>query len=120
MLTGVEVLCVALASSASVSTVFGWISGICSATVLGLHTLRLAEKSLRCPIWVVVLLFAYAGLQTGFVALDNNNPRATFVLLNFALLLKILLYLYLSWAFRYGWLMHYFSARKREKSCIPA
>jgi hypothetical protein len=119
MLTGVEVLCVAQAS-VEVSIVFGWISGIGSATVLGLHTLRLADKSLHCPPWVVVLLLAYAGLQTGFVALDNNNPRATFVLLNFALLLKTLLYLYISWAFRYGWLMHYFSARKREKSHVPA
>jgi hypothetical protein len=110
MLTGVEVLCVALSSSPDVSNVFGWISGIGSATVLGLHTLSLADKSLRCPGWVIILLLAYAGIQTGFVALDNNNPKVTFILLNFALLLKTLLYLYLSWAFRYGWLMQYFSA----------
>jgi hypothetical protein len=125
MLTGVEVLCVALTSTqvlsgwlvvepTTISNVFGWISGISAATVLALHTSCLTHEALRCPTWVVASLFAYAGLQTAFVTLGNEHHLATLFLLNLALLLKTLLYFYLWWAFRYGWLLNYFSTRQKQ------
>ena len=90
------------------SAFFGWLSGINSAVVMSLYTRRLASRFMDCPIWVIVLLYAYAALQPGFGVLGKDNIEGTLLLLNFALVLKTLLFLYMIWVFRYGWLLCYF------------
>ncbi|MBD0370013.1 MAG: hypothetical protein ICV60_04210 [Pyrinomonadaceae bacterium] len=92
-----------------ISSAFGWISGICSAVVMCFYTRRLASRFMDCPTWVIVLLYVYAALQPGFGVIGPDNPWETVVLLNFALVLKTLLFFYMMWVFRYGWLLYYFS-----------
>lgn len=91
-----------------VSAFFGWLSGINSSVVMILYIRRLASRFMDCPIWVIVLLSAYAALQPGFGVLGVNNVGGTLLLLNFALVLKILLFIYMTYVFRYGWLLCYF------------
>jgi hypothetical protein len=93
----------------AISNVFGWISGIGSTVVMFFYTRRLASRFMDCPTWVIVLLCVYAALQPGFGVIGHDNPGETVVLLNFALLLKTMLFLYMTWVFKYGWLLYYFS-----------
>ena len=91
-----------------VSRSFNWISGIASATVMALFVGRLDSKFLECPTWVLVLLYAYTAIQPLFALLGKEHKWTTFILINAALLLKGLLYLYLTWLFQTGRLLFYF------------
>jgi hypothetical protein len=92
-----------------ISSAFGWISGIGSTVVMSFYTRRLASRFIDCPTWVIVLLYVYAALQPGFGVIGYDNPRETVLLLDFALVLKTLLFLYMTWVFKYGWLLYYFT-----------
>lgn len=93
----------------AISNVFGWISGIGSTVIMFFYTRRLASRFMDCPTWIIVLLCVYAALQPGFGMIGHDNPKETVVLLNFALVLKTMLFLYMTWVFKYGWLLFYFS-----------
>ena len=121
MLTLVEAILVAVVSAemkwppdlykpnpGQISGFFGWVSGISSAVVMSFYTRRLASRFMNCPTWVIVLLYVYAALQPGFGVLGKDNPWGTVLLLSFALILKTLLFLYMAWVYRYGWLLYYF------------
>jgi hypothetical protein len=42
-----------------------------------------------------------------------DTPRETVLLLNFALVLKTMIFLYMTWVFRYRWLLYYSSQIKQ-------
>lgn len=92
-----------------ITNFFGWVSGIGSTVVMSFYTRRLASRFMDCPTWVLVLLNVYAALQPGFGLIGHDNPWETVLLLDFALVLKTLLFLYMTWVFKYGWLLYYFS-----------
>lgn len=92
----------------NVTDSFNWISGIASATVMALFVGRLDSKFLECPTWVLVLLYAYTAIQPLFALLREEHKWTTFILINAALLLKGLLYMYLTWLFQTGRLLFYF------------
>lgn len=115
--TAVEVVFVALAFNAIpnnfnltpeyVSSSFNWVSGIGSATVMALFVGRLDSKFLECPTWVLVMLYMYAAIQPLFALLGEQHRWWTIILINAALILKGLLYLYLTWLFQTGRLLFY-------------
>lgn len=91
-----------------ISAFFGWVSGISSSVVMILYIRRLASRFMACPVWVIVLLATYAALQPGFGVFGNDNIGGTLLLISFALVLKTLLFLYMTYVFRYGWLLCHF------------
>jgi len=121
--TAIEVVFVALAFNAipnnfnltpeHVSVSFNWISGIASATVMALFVGRLDSKFLECPTWVLVLLYMYTAIQPLFALLGEGHRWWTIILINAALVLKGLLYLYLTWLFQTGRLLFYFVRIRR-------
>jgi hypothetical protein len=104
-----------IAYAKAISNCFGWISGIGSTVVMSFYTRRLASRFMDCPTWVIVLLYVYAALQPGFGVIGPDNPKETVLLLDFALVLKTVLFFYMTWVFKYGWLLYYFSQVARFK-----
>src|SRR5262249_54568521 len=56
-----------------VANSFNWISGVGSATVMGLFIGRMDSKFLECPSWFLVLLYFYVAIQPLFALLGSAH-----------------------------------------------
>jgi hypothetical protein len=95
-----------------VDNIFSWISGIGSATAMALYVGRLDSKYLGTPSWVLVMLYIYASIQPLY-ALIGENPLATLILVNAALVFKCVWFLYSAWLFQSRRLVFYFIRIRR-------
>lgn len=86
----------------------GWsyVSGFFGGVAMALYFGRLQSVFLGAPGWFVVLLFVYTLIQSLFFFLEEREVVAV-VLIDFALLMKCLLFLYMIWLFESGRLLFY-------------
>jgi DNA-binding winged helix-turn-helix (wHTH) protein len=91
------------------ATVLG---GILAGTTLALFVGRLQSKFFGTRSWVIYLLYSYTAIQP-LALYVRQQPELGVYVLDFALFLKCLLYLLMSWLFQSGLLLFYF-ARVRE------
>ena len=86
----------------------GWsyVSGFFGGVAMALYFGRLQSVFLGAPGWFVVLLFIYTLIQSLFFFLEEREEAAV-VLIDFALLMKCLLFLYMIWLFESGRLLFY-------------
>ena len=77
---------------------FGWVSGFAQGTALALLVGRLDSKYIEPPTAVIALLYLYAAIQ-GAWPVFQQHPQLMLVLTFLALVLKCLLFLFVSWLF---------------------
>jgi DNA-binding winged helix-turn-helix (wHTH) protein len=93
-------------------------SGIAGAIAMALLVGRLQSKFLGPRLWLLIALYSYTAIQPLFLYLEKNDIWAV-ALINFALLLKCLLYLYTAWLFQSGDLLFYFARVRRIYRTVP-
>lgn len=93
-------------------------SGIAGAIAMALLVGRLQSKFLGPRLWLLIALYSYTAIQPLFLYLEKNDIWAV-VLINFALILKCLLYLYMAWLFQSGDLLFYFARVRRIYRTVP-
>lgn len=103
----------------------GLVSGIVGAIGMALYMGRLQSKFLGPSPWLVIALYSYTAIQPLFIFLVNV-PRGkqvfdaatvtliAVVLVNIALILKCMLYLYVALLFKSGSLLFYFVKVRRS------
>ncbi|HKU76752.1 MAG TPA: winged helix-turn-helix domain-containing protein [Pyrinomonadaceae bacterium] len=93
-------------------------SGFFAGVTMALYFGRLQSVFLGAPRWLVVLLFVYTLIQSLFFFLEERQELAV-VLIDFALLMKCLLFLYMVWLFESGRLLFYIvRVRRTHKRVI--
>jgi DNA-binding winged helix-turn-helix (wHTH) protein len=85
----------------------GWASGIFGGIAMALYFGRLQSKFLGPRSWLLISLYSYTAIQSLFVFLEERRTAAV-VLIDCAMILKCLLFLYVTWLFRSGRLLFYF------------
>jgi DNA-binding winged helix-turn-helix (wHTH) protein len=88
----------------------GWsyVSGFFGGVAMALYFGRLQSVFVGAPKWFVVLLFVYTLIQSLFFFLEERESvGVAVVLIDFALLMKCLLFLYMNWLFESGRLLFY-------------
>ena len=104
--------------------VFSLISGIVGGIGMALYVGRLQSKFLGPSPWLVLALYSYTAIQPLFIFLVSvpegkqvfDEPTVTLIaviLVNIALILKCLLYLYVALLFQSGSLLFYFVKVRR-------
>ena len=93
-------------------------SGIAGAIAMALLVGRLQSKFLGPRLWLLIVLYSYTAIQPLFLYLEKNDIWAV-VLIDFALILKCLLYLYTAWLFQSGDLLFYFARVRRIYRTVP-
>ena len=93
------------------------LTGIYAGITMALFVGRLQSRFLGPPFWILYLLYSYTAIQPLVLYMDDY-PRWGMYILNFALFLKCLLYLYVTWLFQSGLLLFYFAKMKRADSAI--
>jgi len=93
-------------------------SGIAGAIAMALLVGRLQSKFLGPRLWLLIVLYSYTAIQPLFLYLEKNDIWAV-VLIDFALILKCLLYLYTAWLFQSGDLLFYFARVRRIYRIVP-
>ena len=93
-------------------------SGIAGAIAMALLVGRLQSKFLGPRLWLLIALYSYTAIQPLFLYLEKNDIWAV-VLIDFALILKCLLYLYTAWLFQSGDLLFYFARVRRIYRTVP-
>ncbi|HMG72748.1 MAG TPA: winged helix-turn-helix domain-containing protein [Pyrinomonadaceae bacterium] len=93
------------------------VTGIAAGIVMALYVGRLQSKFLGPATWLLVALYSYTAIQALFVYLHKNSLGAL-LLIDLALILKCLLYLYMAWLFQSGNLLFYFARVRREYGTI--
>jgi hypothetical protein len=86
--------------------VWSYGSGFFAGVAMALYFGRLQSVFLGAPRWLVFLLFVYTLIQSLFFFLEERQALAV-VLIDFALLMKCLLFLYTVWLFESGRLLFY-------------
>ncbi|MDX6710384.1 MAG: hypothetical protein QOH96_1400 [Blastocatellia bacterium] len=108
--TLIEILLVVGSSSIEkkyfILQLWSWGSGIFGGVAMALYIGRLQSKFLGPPDWLIVLLYSYTVIQSLFVFLEERQEAAV-VLMDFALMMKCLLFLYMAWLFKSGRLLFY-------------
>ena len=94
------------------------VTGIVAGIAMALFVGRLQSKFLGPPSWLLVALYSYTAIQPLFVYLEQNSPGAV-LLIDVALILKCLLYLYMAWLFQSGDLLFYFARVMRTYRTVP-
>jgi len=84
----------------------GWISGIIGGIAMALYVGRLQSKFLGPPPLLVIALYSYTAIQSLFVFLEEGQVAAV-ILMDLALFLKYVLFLYMTWLFQSGRLLFY-------------
>jgi DNA-binding winged helix-turn-helix (wHTH) protein/heme/copper-type cytochrome/quinol oxidase subunit 4 len=82
------------------------VSGIAGGIAMALYFGRLQSKFLGPPPWLLITLYSYTAIQPLFMFLAAPEVWAV-ILLDVALILKCLLYLYMAWLFQSGRLLFY-------------
>ena len=93
-------------------------SGVAGAIAMALLVGRLQSKFLGPRLWLLIALYSYTAIQPLFLYLEKNDIWAV-VLIDFALILKCLLYLYTAWLFQSGDLLFYFARVRRIYRTVP-
>jgi DNA-binding winged helix-turn-helix (wHTH) protein len=93
-------------------------SGIAGAIAMALLVGRLQSKFFGPRLWLLVALYSYTAIQPLFLYLEKNDIWAV-MLIDFALILKCLLYLYTAWLFQSGDLLFYFARVRRIYRTVP-
>lgn len=91
------------------------------AVSLSLFIGRLNSRFFGLPLWFLSIMFAYAAIQPFFPILREIRPDipsstldiARIAIVNLALALKILLFVFVAWAVRSGRLLYYFIRLRR-------
>ena len=92
---------------------FGTIlTGIAAGIAMALYVGRLQSKFLRPGPALLILLYSYTAIQP-LVLYIGRHPGWGMLLLDFALFLKCVLYLYMAWLFQSGLLLFYFAMAER-------
>ena len=119
VLTVFEFMSVANISKSFISKGAGLASGVAGAIAMALLVGRLQSKFLGPRLWLIVALYYYTAIQPLFLYLEKNDIWAV-VLIDFALILKCLLYLYTAWLLQSGDLLFYFARVRRIYRTVPA
>jgi len=93
------------------------LSGIAAGVFMALFVGRLQSKFMGPRIWVLYLFYSYTAIQP-MVLYFQTHPRWGIVILDFALILKSLLYLYVTWLLQSGLLLFYFARIKRTSARV--
>ncbi len=93
------------------------LTGIAAGVFMALYVGRLQSKFMGPRIWILYLFYSYTAIQP-MVLYFQTHPRWGIVILDFALILKSLLYLYVTWLFQSGLLLFYFARMKRTSAGI--
>ncbi len=88
-----------------VRAAFQWMIGGAAAVALALLIGRLDSKLFGTSVTIVVLGYVYAVIQVGYMGFDH--VVAQMVLTLFALVLKVLLFLYVAWILDSGIMVYY-------------
>jgi hypothetical protein len=99
-------------SAAQTTMIFEWISGVAAAVSIALFVGRLESKTIDPPRALVVALYFYAAIQVAWASFPNA-ARLTLVVLNLALVLKSLLFLFVAWLLQSGVLMFYMTRQRK-------
>lgn len=83
-----------------------WGSGIAGGVVMALYVGRLQSKFLGPNPALLIALYSYTAIQSLFIFLEEQQTAAI-LLIDLALALKCLLFLYMAWLFRSGRLLFY-------------
>jgi DNA-binding winged helix-turn-helix (wHTH) protein len=118
VLTVFEFMSVADISKSFISKGASLASGIAGAIAMALLVGRLQSKFFGPRLWLLIALYSYTAIQPLFLYLEKNDIWAV-VLIDFALILKCLLYLYTAWLFRSGDLLFYFARVRRIYRTVP-
>jgi DNA-binding winged helix-turn-helix (wHTH) protein len=95
----------------------GWTSGIAGGVAMALYIGRLQSKFLQPPGLLVILLYSYTVIQSLFVFLEERQEWAV-ALMDFALIMKCLLFLYMAWLFKSGRLLFYLVRVRRTYEAV--
>jgi hypothetical protein len=101
-----------LMTSANAVWAADFISGIVGAITLALFVGRIQSKFLGPSTWLPLAFFFYVAIQSLYVAIGENRIWAA-AMIEAALILKCLMYLYVGWLFKSGRLLFYFVRVKR-------
>ncbi|HEX8847362.1 MAG TPA: winged helix-turn-helix domain-containing protein [Pyrinomonadaceae bacterium] len=82
------------------------VSGIAGGIAMALYVGRLQSKFLGPPPWLLIALYSYTAIQPLYVFF-NNRQLWPVILIDVALILKCLLFLYMAWLFQSGRLLFY-------------
>jgi DNA-binding winged helix-turn-helix (wHTH) protein len=104
--TLVEVLLLVPIEKAAIPEAASLFSGIAGGIAMALYVGRLQSKFLGARPWLLIALYSYTAIQPLFVYLEKNDVNPVMIL-NVALFLKCLLYLYMAWLFQSGRLLFY-------------
>lgn len=88
------------------------LTGITAGITMALYIGRLQSRFLGPRFLIIYFLYSYTAIQPLFLYVQDN-PWWGLIILNFALFLKCLLYLYMAWLFQSGLLLFYFASVKR-------
>ncbi len=81
-------------------------SGIAGGIAMALYVGRLQSKFLGPPPWLLIALYSYTAIQPLYVFF-NNRQIWPVIIIDVALILKCLLFLYMAWLFQSGRLLFY-------------
>jgi DNA-binding winged helix-turn-helix (wHTH) protein len=93
------------------------LTGISAGIAMALYVGRLQSKFFGPRPWLLVLLYSYTAIQPLVLYIEGHPVRAL-MLLDFALILKCLLYLYVTWLLHSGLLLFYFAKIKRTYASV--
>lgn len=93
------------------------LTGIMAGITMALYIGRLQSRFLGPRFWILYLLYSYTAIQP-LVLYIQDHQRWGWIVLNFALLLKCLLYIYMAWLFQSGLLLFYFASVKRTDTAL--
>jgi DNA-binding winged helix-turn-helix (wHTH) protein len=93
------------------------VSGIAGGIAMALYVGRLQSKFLGPRPWLLIALYSYTSIQPLFVYLGKETVW-TVLLIDLALVLKCLLYLYVAWLLQSGLLLFYFARMKRTYRAV--
>jgi hypothetical protein len=85
---------------------WSWASGIAGGIAMALYVGRLQSKFLGPRAWLLIALYSYTAIQSLFIFLEARQTAAI-ILIDLALALKCLLFLYMAWLFQSGRLLFY-------------
>lgn len=95
------------------------LTGIMAGITMALYIGRLQSRFLGPRFWILYFLYSYTAIQPLVLYIDYR-PQWGWKILTFALVLKCLLYIYMTWLFQSGLLLFYFASVKRTDNALPS
>lgn len=90
------------------------VSSFVGCVALALYVGRVQSKFLGTSTWLPMALYIYVGLQTMYVAVNAQPaPLGTAVIIEIALVLKCLLFVFVIWLYKSGRFLFYFIGVKK-------